>query len=91
MTETELLPFDDSLPEANVPVFTHQINRAPHEDGPTHQDIKGDHEGLLDEYQTSLFPFWYSNPLSNFAEFNRRRAQSPSSCYDRNPPGPFFT
>lgn len=91
MRETELLPFDDSLLEANVPVLTNLINRVPHEDGPTRQEIKGAHEGLLDEYQTSLFPFWYSNPLSKFAEFNRRRAHPPSSCYDRNPPGPFFT
>ena len=67
MRETELLPFDDSLLEANVPVLTNLINRVPHEDGPTRQDIKGAHEGLLDEYQTSLFPFWYINPLSKFA------------------------
>jgi len=89
--ETELLPFDDSLVEANVLVLTHQINRTPHEDGTTHQDIKGAHEGLLDEYQTSLFPFWHSNSSSKFAEFDRRRAHPPSSCYDHNPPGPFFT
>jgi len=82
LRETELLPFDDSLLETNVPVLTHQINRAPHEDGLTHQDIKGAHEGLLDKYQTSLFPSWYSNPLNKFAEFNRRRAHPPSSCYD---------
>ena len=50
MRETELLPFDDSLLEAHVPVLTNLTNRVPHEDGPTHQDIKGAHEGLLDEY-----------------------------------------
>jgi len=79
--------------EANVPVLTHQIHRTPHagEDELTHQDIKGAHEGLLDEYQTSLFPFWHSNPLSKFAEFNRKRAHPPSSCYDQNLPGPFLT
>jgi len=62
LRETELLPFDDSPLEANVPVLTHQIHQTPHEDRPTHQDIKGVHEGFLDEYQTSLFPFWHSNP-----------------------------
>ena len=77
MRETELLQFDDSLLEAIVPDLTHQINRAPHEDGLTHQDIKEAHEGLLDEYQTSLLPFWHSNPLSKFAEFNRKRAHPP--------------
>ena len=50
MRETELLPFDDSLLKANVPVLTNLINRVPHEDGPTRQEIKGAHEGWLDEY-----------------------------------------
>ena len=63
MRETELLPFDDFLLEANVTVLTLQINRVPHKDKPTHQDIKRTHEGLLDEYQTSLFPLWYIHPL----------------------------
>ena len=29
MRETELLPFDDSLLEANVPVLTHKIHQKP--------------------------------------------------------------
>ena len=33
--DCKLLPFDDSLLEANVPVLTHKIHRTPHEDGPT--------------------------------------------------------
>jgi len=88
LRETEILPFDDSLLEANVPVLTHQTNQAPHEDGPTHQDIKGAHEGLLDEYQTSLFPFLYSNrggPIEQVRRIQQKKS-APSLLVLRSKP-----